>query len=402
MSTLTEFLSEHHYPLQLVDGRLTGPGAEFLLAQARASRFMLLGEEHGVGSHLDFALALFQKLQPIGYRNYVMEVGPLSAKHLAQCASGADSQAAFEAFFTKYPFSVPFAWLEEETRLLRAVQAASPENGNAIIGIDQEFIFSPQVHLDTLRALCPDPGWQTTLTGWLETERDANHALAHGTLPNELTSFMNRSLPEGWTTLRDYFTSQKNAEALTVMEALEASHQIYMHYAHKEYYDNNHVRGLLMRKYFYTAYQKTLAVQPDARFVIKLGANHVSRGHTSMGILDIGTFIAELAAMQNAQSFHLLVLPTSGALNAWLPFLPPEFKAHPVKSDYGPEFAPLLDRPVKTGWNLYDLRLLRHRQNFWSKDNPAFKDLFLRYDAVLLMENVRAATLVNHERGFRD
>ncbi|NUM47086.1 MAG: hypothetical protein HUU38_20490 [Anaerolineales bacterium] len=396
MSPLTQYLSEHHYPLQLVDGQLTGPGAEFLQAQAHASRFMLLGEEHGVGSNLEFALALFNAIQPLGYTHYVTEIGPISATQFNRMAREAETLAAFQAFYTQYPFSVPFAWLEEEVHLHQAVCASAPHDAQPIIGIDQEFIFSPQWHLDTLRAACTDQAWQNTLGSWVDLERQANHALANGTPPDQLTSFMNRPLPEGWTTLRDFFTAQNNSDALAIMDALQASHQIYMHYAHKEYYDNNHVRGLLMRKYFYTAYQNALATQPDARFLIKLGANHVSRGHTSMGILDIGTFIAELAAMQNAHSFHLLVLPTSGALNAWLPFLPPEFKAHPVEGDYGPEFAPLLEAtPVKTGWNLYDLRLLRHRQNFWSKDRPAFKDLFLRYDAVLLMDNVRPATLLN-------
>ncbi len=393
MTTLTDILSENHYPLELASDVLTGPGAEFLHAQARACRFMLIGEEHGVGSNVDFSTALFQALQPLGYTQYVTEIGPASAEYFNQLVRKPDAMAAFRAFYTQYPFSVPFAWLEEEVHLLKAVAAANSAGG--IIGIDQEFVFSPQLHLDTLLKACPDPAWQAQLTAWLDLERDANRALASGTTPDQLTAFMNVPLPEGWHALREYFASQQNSEAVTLMDALEASHQLYMHYAHEEYYDNNHVRSQLMRKYFYAAYQKIIAAQPDARFLVKLGANHISRGHSTMGIQDIGNFISELATMHETQSFHLFVLPISGTQNAWLPFLPAEFKTYPIDSDYGPMFQPFLDAaPAKTGWNLYDLRPLRHRQMRWSKDNPAFLDLFLRYDAILIMENVRAAQLV--------
>ena len=372
MSTLTEFLSEHHYPLEISNHFLTGPGADFLHARAQESRFMLLGEEHGVGSNLEFATALFKAIQPLGYTTYVTEIGPFSAAHFNRLVKQPDAMAAFEAFYRQYPFSVPFAWLREEVQLYQAVRAGSSQE-TPIIGIDQEFILSPQWHLETLLNVCDDPGWREKLSAWLEIERQANHALASGTTPDQLTCFMNLPLPDDWDALRQHFSSTGNSDAVARMDALQASHQIYMHYANKEYYDNNHVRGKLMRKYFYDAYKNA---QSDDRFFVKLGANHVSRGHTTMGILDVGNFIAELAHIEDTQSFHLLVLPVSGTLNAWFPFLPESFKAHPIEGNYGPEFTPLLEAaPVKTGWNLYDLRPLRLRQMHWSKDNPAFKDL---------------------------
>src|SRR5690606_10654118 len=45
---LLEALRQNRHTLALVDGRLSGDGAELLLSEGRASQFFLLGEEHGV------------------------------------------------------------------------------------------------------------------------------------------------------------------------------------------------------------------------------------------------------------------------------------------------------------------------------------------------------------------
>jgi len=395
MTTLSSFLSDNHYPLALSGSALNGPGADFLRARAQESTFMLIGEDHGVGSNLDFASALFQLIRSLGYRNYVTEVGPVSAGHLNRLARQADVRSAFDAFYRQYPFSIPFAWLEEETRLLESVCAASSEDEAPLIGIDQEFVLSPQLHFDTLLRLCDDPAWRSVLSAWLTMEQNANLQMRDGLSPDQLTAFMNRPLPAEWGALRSCFEAANAVDALACMDALQASQQIYMLYKHEEYYDNNNVRAELMRKYLSVAYRRVKAVRPDARFLVKLGANHVARGHSPMGIQDIGNFISELARMEATSSFHLLVLPMSGALNAWLPFLPETFKSHPVDGDYGEGMTHLWNAaPAKNGWNLYDLRPLRHRQRHWSKDAPGFSDLFQRYDAVLFMEDVRPAKLV--------
>jgi len=396
MTNLTEALSEHHYPLEISNSLLTGRGADFLRTEAQRARFMLIAEEHGVGSNLDFSAALFDLIHPLGYGHYVTEVGPISAGHLNRLAREADVFSAFAAFYKKYPFSIPFAWLQEEIKIQLAVCAASPEDKDAVIGIDQEFVFSPQLHLETLLNFCADPAFKEKLESWLEVEQQVNRDMVAGITPDKLFGFMNQALPEEWDALYKWFETNQSREALFIMDALNISHQIYMYYKNGEYYNNNNVRGHLMRKYFLDAYRRITAEKPDARFLTKLGANHISRGHGSMGIQDIGNFISELALMENTESFHLFVVPTSGALNAWLPFLPDSFKIHPISvEDYGSAIKRLLDAaPVKTGWNLYDLRPLRQRQMHWSKDDPDFRDLFLRYDAVLFMDDTRAARLI--------
>jgi hypothetical protein len=392
MFTLSEILSEHHFPVTVSYGFLTGRGADFLSHQARESRFFLIGEEHGIGDNLDFATALFNLLRPFGYHTYVTEIGPISARHVHQLVQQPEPMSAFREFFSKYTFSIPFAWLQEEVHLLQAVSAANPKAESPIIGIDQEFILSPQFHFETLQNACTEPALQEKLKNGCKL---IDKLFRTCTRAKHLNLFMNTPLPEDWLALRQHFEAQNHSEAVSLIDALVASHEVYMYYQTKAYYSNNFVRSQLMKKYFYAAYQKQIASQPGVKFLVKLGANLIERGHSAMGVQDIGNFISELAVMENTQSFHLFVVPVGGKQNAWLPFLPESFKEAPIEENTNPAFRPLLDvAPEKAGWNLYDLRPLRARQNFWGKDNPDFKKLLLGYDAILLMENVQAAHLV--------
>lgn len=396
MSALTEFLAEHHYALQTSEGTLTGSGAEFLAREGRSARFFLLGEDHGIGSNLQFATALFNLLQPSGYNAYVTEIGPVSAQHMSTLLEQPDSLAALSEFFTQHPFSIPFSWYEEEVRLLQALQRSPAKAEPAIIGVDQEFILSPQFHLETLQAICTDPAFKTKITEWLHAEKAAIRDMYAGKPIDQLSLFMNLALPAEWSSLRNHFEVQHDPAALHIMEALAASHEIYMYYKTEAYYLNNHVRSLLMKKYFYQAYQQQQAAQPETKYLIKLGANHIERGHSAMGIQDIGNFISELAVMENSQSFHLFVLPVSGKQNAWLPFLPEAFKAMPIEANTQPELRPILENvQEKSGWHLYDLRPLRLRQNYWADGNADFKKFFRGYDAIMLMHAVDPATLIS-------
>lgn len=391
MSTLLETLNQNHFSISLSQGKLTGAGMEFLFNQAQESRFFLLGEDHGIGDNLNFSAALLNILQPHGYNTYVTEIGPESAKLIGPLAKTPNVMEVFGDFYAKYPFSIPFAWLKEEVELL-----ASLDSRSQIIGIDQEFILAPQIFLETLKEICNDKHWSETLTNWLEAERKTVREMVSGKPIDQLALFMNIPLPEEWGKLKEHFQYQNNMEGIALIDALSASHEIYMFYKNESYHLNNFVRSNLMKKYFYREYKRITDAQSGAKFFIKLGANHIERGHSAMGIQDIGNFISELALMEDSASFHLFVSPMSGTQNAWLPFLPEGYKAYPLEENNNPAFAPLLETITdRSGWHLFDLRPLRHRLNTFTKGNPEFKKLIQGYDAILFMYDVKAAHLVS-------
>jgi len=395
MAILSEILSENHFSISLAHGVITGKGAEFLLEQARASRFFLYGEDHGIADNLNFATALFKLIRPSGYSTYVTEIGPFSAEKFNQLARQPDAMGAFHEFYSSYPFSIPFGWLQEEVHLLQAVSTPARNSENPIIGIDQEFIISTQFHLENLKNECSDPSLREKIETWLKVEKQATQDMYAGKPIEQLAIFMQTPLPEEWPALRNYFEAQNNTSAVALMNALTDSREVYMYYKTEDYYLNNFSRSLLMKRYFYEEFNKRSTANLDEKYFIKLGANHIKRGHSVMGIQDIGNFISELAVMEKAESFHLFALPYSGKQNAWLPFAPKEYKAAQIEENTNPAYQPILNTlPDTSSWHVYDLRPLRMKQNTWTKNNPEFKNLIQGYDAILLMGDVQAAQLV--------
>src|SRR6266576_2662590 len=97
-------LKAHRMTLRLDGGKLTGPGAGFLLDEGRQSQFFLIGEDHGGAESSRFALAMFQALQPAGYRHIAVEAGPITAERLHSLGV----VDAIGRLNVAHPFAVPF------------------------------------------------------------------------------------------------------------------------------------------------------------------------------------------------------------------------------------------------------------------------------------------------------
>src|SRR5580692_4366095 len=80
--TLEETLAELREPLVLSGGKLTGQGAEDIRSSLGTAQFVLIGEDHGLAEIPAFSTALFDELVPLGYKNLVIEVGPMAGREL--------------------------------------------------------------------------------------------------------------------------------------------------------------------------------------------------------------------------------------------------------------------------------------------------------------------------------
>jgi hypothetical protein len=114
-------LERHRTTVTLVNDELGGAGARLLLEEARASQFVLVGEDHGFAEIPQFTAALFRLIAPAGYRHLVIEAGPIAGRNLSQRAAGSAPQRSFAELNRKYPFAVPFFGWREETEMLESV-----------------------------------------------------------------------------------------------------------------------------------------------------------------------------------------------------------------------------------------------------------------------------------------
>ncbi|KAA0220949.1 hypothetical protein EDS67_29040 [candidate division KSB1 bacterium] len=137
------------------------------------------------------------------------------------------------------------------------------------------------------------------------------------------------------------------------------------------------------------------------RVLFKFGVYHIKKGRSYTNIYDIGNLAAELAEANNNHSFLLFVIGVAGTQNAYLPFVGNEAdknkKIDAVTTYDLADIKPFLAAADQKLWTVFDLRPLRpllHAQKLGSLA-PNTKELIWGYDAVLVMPQVRAATLFN-------
>jgi hypothetical protein len=390
--TFAEAAASHRYRIAFDGGRLTGEGADFLVREGTAAQFVLIGEDHGIAELPLFAEALFKALQPAGYHHFVVETGPVTAEIVAGLATSRDPDRAFLDFLKKYPFSMPFFTLREEAQLARTVTGLSPARTEALWGIDQEFILSPIFLFERLADAAKDPKIKTALLDLAAKESAAVRSITPNSNPGAISLFMMDERVADLRPFREHFRTIGDAKALTILDEIEASRAVYRAYQTGRGYDNNFDRSKLNKRHFMSYYERaSRAGRGRPKVMAKMGANHLARGMSPMNVLDIGNLISELADANGTASFHLLVVAASGTQNMYVPFRDASARRAKIEPSLGAEYAPLA---LDGAWTVVDLRPLRSRVNALSGGDAKVKQTILSYDAVLVVPEARAATLI--------
>ena len=92
---LDSLVKQFSYPVVFTEGRLSGPGADFILKKTKNAQFVNLGEEHNAKDIPVFTTALFTLLQKqYGFEFLALEQDPLTGRIglLNEIAGGGDFQ----------------------------------------------------------------------------------------------------------------------------------------------------------------------------------------------------------------------------------------------------------------------------------------------------------------------
>jgi erythromycin esterase-like protein len=135
---LLEALQRNRLPLTMNDSP-AGRGWDWLVQEARAARFTLIGEEHGVAETAKFAAALFKALRPSGYSRFAIELSPPIAEDI-EAAARRNGVNGIMNFFADVDTWSPMH-MREEAEFLAAVVEAAPRGERVLWGLDRE-IFS--------------------------------------------------------------------------------------------------------------------------------------------------------------------------------------------------------------------------------------------------------------------
>jgi hypothetical protein len=373
------------YLLEMKDGKLSGAGADLIRAELPRAQFILWGEEHGFADSPIVLRALAREARPFGFTRHVVEVGPISTQMIADTLAR-DGLPGLHKLVHEVPLGIPFLSLKDDAELAGDFLGHDEKGAPYLEGIDQEFIGSSPYHLQRLKAIAPNAEARAAAVKLLDEETKAAATAAQDKFV--LTRFRDAD----FDALAAQFKG--TAEAEKIIAELKESAAIYQLWMSGRNYENNARRARLLAKNFLAAYTKP--ADPQAKFVFKMGLEHVALGTTTVNTIDVGTLATSIARANNHTALRIAFLPMGGHN---LSFAPKPGNPTTITSYDGPEakefFAAIgLEAATlpKKGWAVVPLEPIR--QALDSKGINALKPfahfLLLGYDYVVTTPDAKA------------
>jgi hypothetical protein len=371
-------------PLQRSGPGFSGPGWDLLVREGRDAQYTLLGEEHGVAEIPVLSAALFRALAPAGYDRLAIEISPpLAAALDAEARRGLP---ALRRFFADPANGVAFYTLEPEAALLaevrRAVRGAAP----VLWGLDYD-VGADRRLIAELRRSAPAPARpaldrlaEASRASWAEYEATRN--------PGKIFSFGGD--PELVAAVRAAWP-RPDAAALLRLDTLEETLRINQDQVAGRYWQANDRRARFNRANFIRYRNAERGAGRGSRVLFKFGSNHMMRGRNMTYVYDVGSLVAEAAALEGARSFHLLVVPGPGSQRAQ--FDPTAFRYRSQAANALPEFGIEGMSPGAGGGDVViDLRPLRPLAGAGlRRASPALFDVVQGFDAAVILDRATAA-----------
>lgn len=290
---LAEALRQHSYPISLREGKLIGPGLDFLARKSTQAQFVLFGEEHYVKEFPEFLSALFVFLHEKQNFNYLaLESDPVSA-HVSSIPPLTGNLEALSEYARKYPNAFTFP-TDQELQLIATAGRVSTGGVDPVWGLDQSF---GVLHaLDRLKTL---PG--VRITQKLEEIYTQARTKDLSRPEGEQRDFMETVNLADLEAMRTQTEAPERSEARFILDNLVWSSQIYGYYQRAQAgeltgYANGFEREQLMKRLFVRQYRAAEAKgERNPKALIKMGHWHIYRGVGPSHLQTLGNFATEFA-----------------------------------------------------------------------------------------------------------
>jgi hypothetical protein len=231
---------------------LAADGKAFLLNEGGRASFVLVGGLHGDRETLALVQTLVAGLEPFGYRNVAAEMSPWAAARLpGGVVKGADIEEV------------------QPHLLIRELAASNPQNGPLAEMVD------------------------TTKSGYRRSSAPQLLQLAR-----DIGDV--KDVTVGGASLRSLIVKTLEVESIRA--------------AGNQRFDASTRREAVMKELFAGHYRAAAREQATPKFVVSFGQSHLGRGIDQRGVSTLGNFIAELAAAEGTQSFHVILFAAGGRI----------------------------------------------------------------------------------------
>lgn len=370
-SLLIETINTNTYSLKIENNRLSGSGVPVIQEAIDGSQFLLVGEQHGIREVSEFTSALFLEATSYGYEHLCIETDPHAASKLEVLAKKGNE--AMADFLNEYTNSIPFYDAKEEFLFLQNVVKHSALEDSIIWGVDQVYITMPRYLFQLLIQEAQNEATKLVTTGYFDRAMKQYKLYEKSNNPQELIlASLNDT---DFEKLYNAFGSDISTKAKRILEDIQTTQQIYMHYMKGEYYLNNRVRSQLMKKQFMEYYKQTESSGNLPKVLLKFGATHTYKGLSLYYQFDLGNMVYELAEMNGTRAVSFQLNPVKGQSKS--------FEGDPKSFDYSESLNPIIKKVLENriddnSWVLIDMRPLR--STLKKDDLEKIKDLVFGYD----------------------
>lgn len=378
--------AKHRLAVRFDGDAVSGPGLDRILEEARAARFFLLGEEHGVAQVPILARALFEALAPSGYSRLGLEVSPPAARVLDEAA--AEGVAGLKRFVVDHPPGPAFYTMSEEADLLAAARAAVAGPAPVLLGLDYE-VLQDRLLIARLEAVAPASARAPLAALKVASDKAwAAYAASRNIgviLPFSGDPALVRAVRAAWP--------NPDAASWEILETLEQTLVINQHQTAERYFLSNDVRAQFNRANWARFWRVEGAKAAPARVMLKFGAGHMVRGRSPTEVYDLGSLVSETATLRGESSFHLLVIPADGGRQAALNGETLRYDPYPVSTIEEMALQPLQAAALTGSSTLFDLRPLRRLMpgSVTQSADARLSRIIHGYDALLLVAGSTAS-----------
>ncbi|MDF1696165.1 MAG: hypothetical protein P1U56_10050 [Saprospiraceae bacterium] len=300
-------LSEISYAFTIEEGKLIGPGAEFLQQKVKKSQFTLLGEFHGSKNISQFTKALLPTLANEGYQNMILEVGPYTGEFLDTLSDNStDMVAKLKRLNQKYimideektRLPIPFFEHVEDGEFLGTAKSL----GWKIIGIDQEFMHAYIWLVDCMFENLPVLDQYAYKNELEEVKKSirAMYSVHTGRGTPVYSSMLSSKNVQNF--LNVLGACPQNTE---LRKSIQKSLELYQLNAAGRWYDNNKQRVALMKENLRTNLNASGFDIAKEKLFVKMGAYHLSLGFSPMSFYEVGNMLNEIAEFNGNKALNM-------------------------------------------------------------------------------------------------
>jgi len=388
--TFPERLAQAGSPLTVRPEGFSGPGAAILSDAIDASRYVLIGESHFSREIPAFTTNVCRLMAPGGLTAMVVEIGPEAAVAVNARLRAPDREQQMSDFMRAHPDAMAFLNGRDENQTAAdCAGAAGPDF--VLWGLDQEFLGASGYLIDQMLAAGPGPLARARIEAMAEQERAATQAALASGSPFDLflLKAADATLDEAGTAI----DQDGGDRARALFAALRETRAIYQA-SQARSGDPNGRRARLMKRTLAAHF----AQAPQARVLMKFGANHLYKGYNPLGQRDVGNFVAEHADGEGVQSLNMIVVGARGAEGGYNG-VGRQVKAHAFDaitdedSDWRKDVT--LARPSDTpagDWFLVDLRRLRSAD--LETLTPEWREIIRGYDLAVVAPELSASSVL--------